>query len=369
MKNYKISDHDIYFRINNSIENYSIFKNKQKLIDSKSKIDNYEQKKWDKVKKLLNEYEFIYTSSNISRNICSIVPVSRSYFKLHEILHDFNLFSLIKNEETIITCIAEGPGGFIHCLNNNLKDINYEIHGITLITNDPRIPFWNKQIINNPKNYLSYGKDNTGDIYSYENVKNFIQKIKKTNKKCLLVTADGGFDYSDDYNSQEIATYKLLFSEIFIALNVQSENGTFIIKVFDLFNYVTVQLLYILYTCYSSINIYKPTLSRLSNSEKYIVCSGFKNASKDILDCLNKNFNCLNRFFIYVPESFIQNINEFNEKYTENQIKNIESIIGFIDKKKTDNIKDKPNENQLKKAIEWCEFYNLPLNNNCMFLR
>ena len=39
----------------------------------------------------------------------------------------------------------------------------------------------------------------------------------------------------EDFNKQELSSYKLLYSEIFIALNIQSEGGTFIIKVFDLF--------------------------------------------------------------------------------------------------------------------------------------
>ena len=38
----------------------------------------------------------------------------------------------------------------------------------------------------------------------------------------------------------------------------------------DLFNYQTIQLLYLLYCHYSMIEIFKPLTSRTSNSEKYI---------------------------------------------------------------------------------------------------
>ena len=60
----------------------------------------------------------------------------------------------------------------------------------------------------------------------------FIKQID--HNYCNLVTADGGFDYSKDYNSQELLSYKLLYSEIYIAINIQKLNGNFVIKFFDL---------------------------------------------------------------------------------------------------------------------------------------
>ena len=45
-----------------------------------------------------------------------------------------------------------------------------------------------------------------------------------------------------DFNKQELTSYKLLFSEIYIALNIQQEGGTFIIKMFDIFYHKTIQL-------------------------------------------------------------------------------------------------------------------------------
>ena len=66
-------------------------------------------------------------------------------------------------------------------------------------------------------------------------------------KKSDLVTADGGFDYSTDYNKQELSSYKLIYSEIYIALNIQKDNGSFVLKVFDIFYHKTIQLIYLLY--------------------------------------------------------------------------------------------------------------------------
>ena len=59
-------------------------------------------------KKFNNLYEYIYSGKN-KNNICKIInPISRSYFKLHEICIDNNI-NLTGN----ILCLAEAPGGFI----------------------------------------------------------------------------------------------------------------------------------------------------------------------------------------------------------------------------------------------------------------
>ena len=60
----------------------------KKVTKKKSEIDSV-QHKWDSAKKISNDYEYIYTSSNYRKNISSIVPVSRSFFKLREIIYDF----------------------------------------------------------------------------------------------------------------------------------------------------------------------------------------------------------------------------------------------------------------------------------------
>ena len=99
------------------------------------------------------------------------------------------------------------------------------------------------------------------------NVISFIKLCGKSN--CQIVTGDGGFDYTTDFE-QELSSYKLFYSEIMIALNIQKKGCTFICKLFDLFYRSTLNLLFILYISYDSISFIKPSTSRQSNSEKYI---------------------------------------------------------------------------------------------------
>jgi len=347
MKSFKIIfDGDLYFKVINTKENNCI--DEQLLTDlykNKCKIDNIDINKWEKYKKLHNDYEYIYTSSNKSKNISDIVPISRSYFKIHEILKDFNI-----NDLEYCSCIAEGPGGFINSLLNNY-DIK-SIYGITLLSNDRKIPFWSSKLFNNPKVYLNKHK-NTGDIYIKKTADNFINNSKKSE----LVTADGGFDYSNDYNKQELLSYKLIYSEIYIALNIQKDNGTFVLKVFDIFYHNTIQLLYLLYLSYDEVFIYKPTVSRISNSEKYIVCKGFKGFNKEIMDILTNYYSNVNNLHIDLPNKFIDIIKVYNNIFVNNQIDYINEILKFDCKNINERIKK-----QVRNSKEWCEKYKIPIN-------
>ena len=347
------SNHDKKLNIN---ENYN--RNidnllQERLNEHKETISNYKSK-WDMYKKNTNTYEYVYTS-NKSLSICNILPISRSYFKIHEILHDLNILDDLQNIS--ITCIAEAPGGFIENILYNCEQSNININNIYGITlKHESSPYWNSKILMNDSIELLYGVDDTGDICNIDNLNDFVDKIKKNT--CDLITSDGGIDYSNDYNNQEQDSYRFIYSEILLALSIQKPGGTFILKVFDLFDYKTIQLLYLLYMSYSDIYIHKPHTSRNTNSEKYIVCA--KYLKKDnIIELLKSNYN--KELCIYVPISFIKNINIYNYMFVSNQIKVIKDTINNI----KNNIKiNKPSHYQVEKSIKWCLKYKLQINDN-----
>ena len=100
-------------------------------------------------------------------------PLSRSYFKLWELIYDFNL--LESNDKLNILCLAEGPGGFIEAIINFRKKrkIKDNIFGISLKSKDKDIPGWKKSqyfLSKNKNIVITYGKDNTGNLYNVENI-------------------------------------------------------------------------------------------------------------------------------------------------------------------------------------------------------
>ena len=360
MKIYIFPDISTNLIIDDTLSNYNVndilFK---KINKKKSEIDSV-QHKWDSAKKISNDYEYIYTSSNYKKNISSFIPVSRSFFKLREIIYDYKLILSDK-----CSCIAEAPGGFMQSLLkfNEEKNLNLDtIYGITLISDNKEIPFWNPVLLTYEKVMICNGQDETGDLYKLSKVLQFIKTCGKSS--CHIVTADGGFDYTKDFE-QELSSYKLFYSEIMISLNIQKIGGVFICKMFDLFYYSTLQLVYILYMSYEKISFIKPSTSRQSNSEKYIICQGFKGYNTELSNIMCSYFG-KDILPIKLSDDFIEMINAYHSQFIGNQINRIDHTLLLINQRR---IKDKPTRQQIRLAIEWCKKYEIKINNSCIYLR
>ncbi len=344
------------------------------LNKTKKKIDNFPIS-WSNIKKYTNEYEYVHTPLSINKQaISKIKPLSRAFFKLIEI-YNYNNYKNDKNIKTFH--LAEGPGGFIeatHFYRNNKNDIYY---GMSLTDPfDPNVPGWNKAMLflkTNINVKIINGKDKTGNLYS---PCNFIYCVEKFKNSMEIITADGGFDFSIDFNKQELMASRLILTEVFYAIMMQKKNGIFILKVFDTFLKISVEILYILSCFYKDVKICKPNTSRMANSEKYIICSDFKlensekyfNIFKDILIELNLPINkdkYISSILNYEINYFFKNkIEESNAIFGNKQINNILTTIRFIenDEKKTQKLQA-IKINNIKKCIDWCKANNIPYNN------
>ena len=295
---------------------------------------------------------------------------------------DFDLVKKGNTHDSIVTAhIAEGPGGFLEALVNYRKNSNDMIYGMTLKSTDNTIPDWTipHKLFKYNNICLTYGKDKTGSLYNLDNI---IYLKKYIDQKVDLVTADGGFDYSVDFNSQEVISQKLIFSEIITALTIQKNGGNFVCKIFDIFNYVTLELLWLISCFYEKIIITKPFTSRPANSEKYIVAKNFKGISDGYLKKLyqiqklwhsqeNKGFYISRIFSDEVPQYFKLSVQQYNIYNTKIQIENILKtvfiIINELDKDKY--YLKQFRKIQIDKALIWCKKYQQAINTRCDLLR
>lgn len=357
-----------------------------KLICVKNKIDNLEDcKLWDKIKKVSNDFELIYLPNKKlkSSSVSKYEPLSRSYFKLWEIIHDFNLINT--GQPIKVAGLAEGPGGFIEAVINYRKKFKNickqdSVYGITLRSCDKDIPGWSKAtnfLKKNENVRVHYGKDNTGNIYNIENIKEF---SKLFNRDADLVTADGGFDFSTNFNKQEQSSLRIIFCEIVTALSVQKKGGAFVCKVYDTYTHVSISFLFLLTCLYNTVNITKPFTSRPANSEKYLVCQGFKGISPILLKKLNilvTSWDLIDKDkqFIYkiinldtIPKTFITKVREYNTNYFNQQVSNIEKTLDYISKFNNTEDYEKTNlykqtiDRQVKLAYNWCKKYKCKIN-------
>lgn len=414
------------------------------LKDIKSRISIYGSQ-WDVIKKYTNDFEFVHTCiPGSNKAVCSYRPISRSFFKMIEILQAFRLNEILQNQvdEVVvgILCdgspvrcpardqrdsqseqrevpasrsytqrslkelsplsvfgnlcpsmsgntsrcsqkgiksfhLAEGPGGFIEALakvRNNKNDVYY---GMTLLsTRGSNIPNWRKdRLYFIPAFELETAEDGTGDLLSLPNLLYCREKYKNS---IDIVTADAGFDFSLDYQSQERDMLHLLFAEVCYAILIQRHRGTFILKIFDCFTAATVDILFLLSSLYETVSMCKPCTSRAANSEKYVICTGFipHNTDDSYVSRIISTFETMLlsrathkssplidlRFLsIKIPYAFYKNIEEANSVFGQSQLENILQTINLIElRNKWDRAQTLQRTN-VQHCIDFCIKHNL----------
>jgi len=418
------------FQLNWSKKDYKINNNKKennKLINAKNQIDKYYNKReWDRVKKLTNPFEMVHITNKYNKrnSISYYNPLSRSYFKMvemiHEFLEEYIHQDLLLNKLRSVTQLkvkgintlhlAEGPGGFMEAFLNYRKNKNDNYYGMTLTSTNKNIPGWYKSniFINKHTNInIITGVDGTGNLYTVNNHYYLINRFGKNSMD--IITGDGGFDFSVDFNMQEELAQKLIYSQIIIGFAMLKKGGTFICKFFDTFTNLTKEFIFLLNIFYEKVTIYKPYTSRLANSERYIVCQNYKgidtlylNELIQVLDIWNsidnmnemskkkeivnkKNFNrnsnpnyitsissiinifnhtynhtSSNEYLNKLYNEYILDINAIINEFQDIQIENINETIDIIKYNQSDKWFGYNCKNQIKIAIQWCKKYNVP---------
>jgi 23S rRNA U2552 (ribose-2'-O)-methylase RlmE/FtsJ len=274
--------------------------------------------------------------------------LSRAFYKMWEILYTFDIAS---KDKMTMTGIAEGPGSFIQAFvefrEKYYNPSNDKVYGLT-INNAESVGINRNMVDTINKRYddminiidqksdqksdqrLSKSKKKVnemdGDITNIKTIKYLKDNI---NGKVDLVTADGGFQWKNE-NYQEQEAYILILGEIISALTIQANGGSFVLKVFETFTPITIKLIHILSSFYEETYLYKPFFSRATNSEKYIICKGFKGADSDKIKYLEdtltkcKTDKFINEMFSKYTISD-ENLNMF--KYINIQIANTQQIM------------------------------------------
>jgi 23S rRNA U2552 (ribose-2'-O)-methylase RlmE/FtsJ len=325
--------------------------------------------------------------------------LSRAFYKLWEMLY---LFDIAGNKKMTMVGLAEGPGSFIQAF-VEFREQYYElsndtIYGLTL--NDDKHIGINKDMVDNInkryKNLITILSSVNGKKKSTNNMNGDLTKVSTIKylrdniKLADLITADGGFEWKDE-NFQEQEAYQLILGEIISAISIQAKGGSFVLKIFETFTHTTIKLIYLLSTFYENVYIYKPFFSRDTNSEKYIICKGFKyDTSSDILqknilyleetlkkcdtnkfindifpkfELSNEYINIFKYINIIIANiqqiminkvvTYIKSNNYFGDEYHMYRDKQIEANKWWIDKFLTDELKD--NISLVKETIKYNE--------------
>jgi tRNA (cytidine32/guanosine34-2'-O)-methyltransferase len=113
-----------------------------------------------------------------------------------------------------------------------------------------------------------------GDITSYDTALSILQPFQK--QRAELVICDGAPDVTGLHDLDEYLQAQLLISAVKITTHVLVEGGTFVAKIFR--GRHASQLYAQLRLLFHRVSIAKPTSSRNSSLESFVVCQKFKGA-------------------------------------------------------------------------------------------
>ena len=154
---------------------------------------------------------------------------------------------------------------------------------------------------------------------------------------------------------------------------MQKTGGNFVLKLFDIFKYKTLEIIYLLCNLYENVYIFKPNTSRIANSEKYIICINYKNNNKKIITNIIENFDLIinnidaisSLFNLKLNKHFLTKIQEINAIYGEQQLENISATINLIKELKILNIKYNLINNEYSSLFKYLNTKSIA-NNRCL---
>ena len=320
-------------------------------------VNPFEHKIKDYKDDLNNETKKFFDMKTEEPNV-----LSRAFYKMWEMI---NYFDLADKKDLTYAALAEGPGSFLQAVLKFREKYKYDLKkdkyfGVTIHPENGKNIEMGKQfmgfyenkypsLINVQRTYSkskseNYKSRSNGDVTEVKTISLFKKEISKSKKYADLITADGGFDWNDE-NYQEQEAYQLILGEIIAALRVQNKDGSFVIKLFETFTNTSLKMVYILASFYDECYICKPLFSRLSNSEKYLVCKGFKYDQKKDSEFLDNRVGYLEQVLkemsselfvqdiftsINLPEDFINIIRYANIEIANSQQIMINKIVTYI---------------------------------------
>lgn len=297
------------------------------LIAKYNDIDTIKRKfkfHWDEAYQLLNQTEYLNSNDFVKFDESDIntFPISNmNYYKLWEIIQSAHIFFEYKNKAISNLILSRDPVCLTQCLINSRNQFHQNDNYLLCYTE-------NSTVSPKEKEYSELLKKSNIEIDS-QNIVSSSSFIG--NKKYDIIISDITYAY-DDQNIEE-KYMPIYISNIISAITNQEKQGTYIMKMYDMYCESTIQLLCFLSICYDHVTIVRPASSSINNPERYVVCQGFNilNEEDIKIDQLVELIN--SRQTIYPTNNnqiLITNIKQFNQVVMRSRIDYINRFIEYI---------------------------------------
>jgi hypothetical protein len=297
--------------------------------------------KIDFIKQIINPFEFINT--NVPGSVISVSkvkPDSNIFFELTEIFQTCGILDALSSRSSM---------NIAH-LTPNGSSSNYLINILREDCNDT--------VIN--------------EDFNYEKIYNtFIRQHVQIKLDLIIIE----FNPEDLNNSGAYIKNMLLI--LCIIIKYQSNLGTCIIKIDHIFYKAIIDIIFIFSGIYDKVFLIKPSISKITTGERYIVC---KSLNVDLIhkmqlldqvenNICNANYEvALNLHNIHsvidnnISYYFLNKIEESNTVIGQQQIAAYIQIINIFNNKNRDDKIETLKRHHIQKCIQWCEKNKIPHN-------
>jgi hypothetical protein len=184
------------------------------------------------------------------------------------------------------------------------------------------------------------------------------------------------FEAHEYINTKKYITNMLLV--LMIVIKYQTNQGTCVIKIDNIFYKSIIDILFILSALYDKIYLVKPIISNVTKGERYVICKSFNSGILDKSNLSNQinekiiksaiNTNSLNNISVSslidneIPYYFLNKLEESNAVIGQQQLEAYDQIINIYKNKNRDEKMENLKRNHIQKCIQWCEKNQLPHN-------
>lgn len=284
-----------------------------------------------------NGLSHVYISTRNELYPESLVPnilKSRAGLKLFEIMQ------FVELQCKTFVDICAGPGAMSDLL---LKSHDCTGIGVSLNQEDKSKHFYS-HLHCNDRYHIASGED--GDITRIEVISEIAAMCDaifgKYNADILIADGAPNLEFhQEDY--QEIYAQKIILGEVICALECVKRHGTLVLKIFDSFTKFTRCVVYLLTKIFGTVKIIKPSASRITNSEKYIVGIDLVILDEKRIDLLRHlqvilynfkdGYNCEEIISLDKDSRFDQTFETAMANLAKKQLESLAAILDQIDYK------------------------------------
>jgi hypothetical protein len=291
------------------------------------------------INRIINPFEFIHTNvPGSSLSVSKVKPSSNLFFELMEVFQLCNITDILSVKKQInIAHLTSNNSSTIDLLNMLREDNDDSIIDID---------FDYKTIY---KSFIENHVDIKVDLFIFE------------------------FKEEDYIDTRQYINNMLLV--LYIIVKNQSNTGTSVIKIDNIFYKSIVDILFIFSAIFEKVFLIKPSISKVTKGERFIICKGMSIdiiSHTKLLQQLDKYFKDLSGKSMTnnihsiidnsIPYYFSNKIEESNAVIGQQQLEAYDQIINILKNKNKDDKIEVLKRAHIHKCIQWCEKNQLPHN-------